>query len=179
MLKALAATCRCHARGRETLCRHSAQRIIATAGSTRVTPFRGVDRRLSFSRSISVVRPTTLGADTTLNSQTPDRQLTRCMASQVRPSAHSEPLSTPSSTPVSALYVDHLDPLNTMVVDVDLDLMKRLEDVTTLVDNVTSRGMCIDVQQLVRHAAKQDVHLELVSMISLAGTLRYHIYFYT
>ena len=176
MLKALASICHCHARGSETLCRHSAQIIVAMAGSTRVIPFRGVDRMLSCSRSGSFVRSITLGADTTLNSQTLNRQQARCMASHVRSPAHSEPLSTPGSTPVSALYIDHLDPLNTTVVDVDLDLMKRLEDVTTLVDNVTSRGMYIDVHQLVRDAAKQNFHLEHVSMISLTGTLRYHFF---
>ncbi|KAK2179714.1 hypothetical protein NP493_476g02042 [Ridgeia piscesae] len=167
MLKALASICHCHARGSETLCQHSAQIIVAMAGSTRVIPFRGVDRMLSYSRSGSFVRSITLGADTTLNSQTLNRQQARCLASHVRSPAHSEPLSTPGSTHVSALYIDHLDPLNTTVVDVDLDLMKRLEDVTTLVDNVTSRGMYIDVHQLVRDAAKQNFHLEHVSMISL------------
>ncbi|KAI0221780.1 hypothetical protein LSAT2_026949 [Lamellibrachia satsuma] len=54
----------------------------------------------------------------------------------------------PCVAPVSTLYIDHLDPLNTTVVDVDLDLMRRLEDVTVLLENVMSRNMSIDVCQL-------------------------------
>ena len=156
MLKSLVSLCHCHARCSEALCRHSCQRILALTGPTRVMPIRRMGRTAVSSHSLCEVRSTSLGAEARLNNPTWHRPQvhTRCMASHAPSPSRSEPPSVTSVAPVSALYIDHLDPLNTTVVDVDLDLMRRLEDVTVLLENVALRNMSIDVCQLVGDTAK-------------------------
>ena len=139
MLKPLVLSCRHCTRCRTSLCFRSTP--------TTVIPNRGI-----FRTSPSVFGPIQFRAER--NPKFPTwhgKQVhSRCLASHAPLPIHSEPLSVSDVPLVSALYVDHFDFQNTTVVDVDLNLGQRFEDVATLVDNVTARGMTIDVHQLVR-----------------------------
>ena len=137
MLKPLVLSCRHCSRCRTALCFRSMP--------TTVIPTRGL-----FRTSPSVLGPIQFGAERNTKFPTWHRKQVhpRCLASHAPSPVRSEPLT--DVPVVSALYVDHFDHLNTTVVDVDLNLEQRFEDVATLVDNVTARGMTIDVHQLVR-----------------------------
>ena len=150
MLKPLVLSCRSCLRCRNVLCFRPTP--------TTVIPTRGMFRT---STSVFTAGYIPFGAERTPKFPTWHRKQVhpRCLASHAPSPVHSKPLSVTDIPPVSALYVDHFDPLNTTVVNVDLNLERRFEDVTVLVANVTTRGMPIDVRQLVRdtlpHCFKQ------------------------